>query len=80
MVLLGVHAEDTDADAVWLAAKVAALRIFSDGEGKMNRSVVDVNGGALVVSQFTLARQIQEGHPPHASCPRGPPRDRRPPL
>ncbi len=72
MVLLGVHAEDTEADAVWLAAKVAALRIFSDGEGKMNLSVVDVKGGALVVSQFTLHAKYKKGTRPsfiHAARP-----------
>ena len=72
MVLLGVHSEDTDDDADWLASKVAALRIFSDDEGKMNRSVVDVNGGALVVSQFTLHAKYKKGTRPsfvHAARP-----------
>ena len=72
MVLLGVHAEDMEADAEWLASKIAALRIFSDDEGKMNRSVVDVEGDALVVSQFTLHAKYKKGTRPsfiHAARP-----------
>ena len=64
MVLLGVHADDAEADADWLAAKVAALRIFSDSEGKMNLSVVDIQGGGLVVSQFTLTRSTKKAPAP----------------
>ena len=54
MVLLGVGREDSPAVAVSLAEKVANLRIFEDEQGKMNRSLLDVKGAALVVSQFTL--------------------------
>jgi D-tyrosyl-tRNA(Tyr) deacylase len=54
MVLLGVGREDSPAVAAWLAEKVASLRIFEDEQGKMNRSLLDVKGAALVVSQFTL--------------------------
>ncbi len=54
MVLLGVGKEDSSATAVAMAEKVANLRIFEDDAGKMNRSLLDVKGGALVVSQFTL--------------------------
>jgi D-tyrosyl-tRNA(Tyr) deacylase len=54
MVLLGVGRDDSAAVAVSMAEKVANLRIFEDGEGKMNRSLLDVKGAALVVSQFTL--------------------------
>lgn len=54
MVLLGVGRDDSAAVAVSMAGKVANLRIFEDGEGKMNRSLLDVKGAALVVSQFTL--------------------------
>ena len=54
MVLLGVGREDTSSVAVSLAEKVANLRIFEDDQGKMNRSLLDVKGSALVVSQFTL--------------------------
>jgi D-tyrosyl-tRNA(Tyr) deacylase len=54
MVLLGVGREDTPAVAASMAEKVANLRIFEDDQGKMNRSLLDVKGNALVVSQFTL--------------------------
>jgi len=54
MILLGVGHEDTSAIAVSMAEKVANLRIFEDDQGKMNRSLLDVKGAALVVSQFTL--------------------------
>lgn len=54
LVLLGVGKNDTDAAAAWMAEKVAHLRIFADEQGKMNRSLLDVGGAALVVSQFTL--------------------------
>jgi D-tyrosyl-tRNA(Tyr) deacylase len=54
MVLLGVGREDTSAVAAAMAEKIANLRIFEDEQGKMNRSLLDVKGGALVVSQFTL--------------------------
>jgi D-tyrosyl-tRNA(Tyr) deacylase len=54
MILLGVGREDTPAIASFMAEKVANLRIFEDDQGKMNRSLLDVKGAALVVSQFTL--------------------------
>jgi len=54
LVLLGVGKNDTDEAAKYLAEKTANLRIFDDEQGKMNRSLVDVDGAALVVSQFTL--------------------------
>src|SRR6476646_33105 len=54
MILLGVGREDTSLTAASMAEKVANLRIFEDDQGKMNRSLLDVNGSALVVSQFTL--------------------------
>jgi D-tyrosyl-tRNA(Tyr) deacylase len=54
MILLGVGREDTSAVAVAMAEKVANLRIFEDDQGKMNRSLLEVKGAALVVSQFTL--------------------------
>ena len=72
LILLGVHSEDTAEDAEWLAAKVASLRIFSDEEGKMNRTVSDIDGGALVVSQFTLHAKYKKGARPsfvHAARP-----------
>ena len=53
-ILLGVHQNDTPAQAQWLAEKIAHLRIFEDDAGKMNKSLRDVGGSALVISQFTL--------------------------
>jgi len=64
LVLLGVQHGDGDSDASWLAQKIAALRIFEDDEGKMNRSVVDTAGGVLVVSQFTLLASTRKGSRP----------------
>ena len=64
LVLLGVVAGDTGAEGDWLADKVARLRIFPDDDGRMNRSLVDVGGGALVVSQFTLAGDARKGTRP----------------
>ena len=61
VVLLGVARDDTRADVEYLAAKIAALRIFDDGEDKMNLSVRDVNGALLVVSQFTLHGDVRRG-------------------
>lgn len=64
LVLLGVGKGDGEDDARALADKVAALRIFSDEQGKMNRSVMDVGGEALVVSQFTLYGDAKAGRRP----------------
>ena len=64
MVLVGVEEGDADADADWLAEKVARMRIFADDEGRMNRSVVDVDGGLMVVSQFTLHASTARGNRP----------------
>ncbi len=64
LVLVGVENGDTEQDAAWLAAKTAALRIFDDEEGVMNRSVVDVDGGLLAVSQFTLTASTRKGNRP----------------
>ena len=64
LVLLGIAQDDTEADGEWLAQKIAALRIFEDDAGKMNRSVVDCAGGALVVSQFTLLASTAKGTRP----------------
>ncbi|MCL6520519.1 MAG: D-tyrosyl-tRNA(Tyr) deacylase [Armatimonadetes bacterium] len=63
-VLLGVGINDTSEDAYWLAEKTANLRIFEDGEGKMNLSLLDVGGSALVVSQFTLYGDAKKGRRP----------------
>ena len=63
-ILVGVEVGDTEADMEWLAAKAAGLRIFNDEEGVMNRSVVDVDGGLLTVSQFTLTASTKKGNRP----------------
>ena len=71
-VLLGVGRADRDSDADSLAEKVVNLRIFSDHAGQMNRSVADVGGAVLVVSQFTLAGDCRKGRRPsfdHAASP-----------
>ncbi len=64
MILLGVEAGDTEAEIAWGAQKCAQLRIFRDAEEKMNRSVQDIGGAALVVSQFTLAGDCRKGNRP----------------
>jgi D-aminoacyl-tRNA deacylase len=64
VILVGVGKGDTDAQADWLAEKIANLRIFEDEAGKMNRSVLEAGGGALVVSQFTLYGDAQKGRRP----------------
>ena len=64
LVLLGVCEEDTKEDAEWLARKVSALRVFDDSEGVMNRSVLDISGEIMVVSQFTLFASYKKGNRP----------------
>jgi D-tyrosyl-tRNA(Tyr) deacylase len=64
VVLVGVEAGDREADADWLARKIAALRIFADEAGKMNRDVREVGGEALVISQFTLHASTHKGNRP----------------
>lgn len=64
LVLLGVHRADTAAEVAWVAKKVANLRVFPDDEGRMNRSLLDVGGEALVVSQFTLYGDARKGNRP----------------
>ncbi len=64
LVLLGISPDDGETQARWLADKVANLRIFPDDEGKMNRSLVDASGEALVVSQFTLYGDARKGRRP----------------
>jgi D-aminoacyl-tRNA deacylase len=61
MILLGVGKGDEEADACWLADRCARLRIFEDDNGRMNRSLQEVKGGALVVSQFTLYADTSRG-------------------
>jgi len=73
LVLLGVGHDDTEADATYLAEKIAGLRIFEDHDGKMNRGVIDVGGSVLAVSQFTLYGDVRRGKRPSfdAAAPPG---------
>ena len=64
VVLLGVGTKDTEREAAWLAEKTANLRIFEDAEGRMNLSLLDIGGQALVVSQFTLYGDARKGRRP----------------
>ena len=64
LVLAGVAVDDNDEDRDWLARKIVALRIFDDAEGVMNRSVADVAGAILAVSQFTLFASTKKGNRP----------------
>src|SRR5689334_18288574 len=64
MVLLGAGAGDTASDLTYIVDKIANLRIFADDAGKMNRSVLDIGGGVLVVSQFTLYGDARQGRRP----------------
>lgn len=63
-VLIGVMQGDTDAEAQLLAAKISKLRVFEDENGKMNKSVLDIGGEILVISQFTLCANIKKGNRP----------------
>lgn len=65
MLLIGVHKDDAESDADYLAAKCADLRIFSDEAGKMNLSLKDIDGEALVISQFTLLGNCSKGRRPN---------------
>jgi len=64
VILLGVAQGDTESDADFLADRIAGFRVFNDDQGKMNRSIRDVNGSALVISQFTLAGDWRKGRRP----------------
>ena len=64
LILLGIGEEDTEEDAKWLVNKVIGLRIFDDEQGIMNRSIMDINGEILVVSQFTLMASYKKGNRP----------------
>lgn len=64
LILLGVEKGDTEDDANYLVSKVAEMRIFEDEQGKMNLSVLDVGGSAMVVSQFTLLGDLRKGRRP----------------
>ncbi len=72
LILLGVHEGDTVEEAAWLARKCANLRIHADAEGKMNLSITDTGGEALVVSQFTLYGDVVRGNRPSFDRAAGP--------
>jgi D-tyrosyl-tRNA(Tyr) deacylase len=71
LVLLGVESGDTKDDLVWLVDKICKLRVFDDGEGRMNLALADIGGGVLVVSQFTLFGTMRKGTRPsfHRAAP-----------
>jgi len=64
LLLVGIHCNDTSGQAAFLAEKCAHLRVFADDNGKMNRSLIEVQGAALVVSQFTLLGECSKGRRP----------------
>ncbi|MEL6866354.1 MAG: D-aminoacyl-tRNA deacylase [Bacteroidota bacterium] len=64
LILLGVEKNDTYEDVLWLCKKIPSMRIFSDEEGKMNRSIQEVKGAMLVISQFTLHASTKKGNRP----------------
>ena len=64
LVLLGIAGDDSEQDVVWLAGKIAGLRVFEDAEGKMNLGLSDVGGAVLLVSQFTLYGDCRKGRRP----------------
>lgn len=77
VILLGVARDDGEKDAAWVARKVANLRIFPDEEGRMNLSLLDVGGEALVVSQFTLYGDCRKGRRPSFTGAAPPPQAER---
>ncbi len=64
VILVGIENGDNPEDADWLVHKIINLRIFSDDEGKMNRSLLDIEGEVLIISQFTLLAKTKKGHRP----------------
>jgi D-tyrosyl-tRNA(Tyr) deacylase len=64
MILLGIGHEDTNEDIEWLTQKITNLRVFSDEEGKMNLSIIDIRGEILLISQFTLFASTKKGNRP----------------
>ncbi len=68
LVFVGIESADTAADGEWLAGKIVKLRIFTDESGQMNHSIVDIDGGILLISQFTLHASTQKGTRPSFSA------------
>jgi len=64
LIFLGIEIDDTTADSIWLANKIAHLRIFSDEKGRMNNSILDIDEEVIVVSQFTLHAKTKKGNRP----------------
>ena len=64
LIFLGIHTKDTKKDAEYLAKKLTLLRMFSDNNGRMNKRISEINGGILIVSQFTLYADIKKGNRP----------------
>lgn len=64
LVFLGIESSDNKDDADWLAAKISKLRIFDDADGIMNRSIIDIDGDAMLISQFTLHAKTKKGNRP----------------
>jgi len=64
LVLLGIHREDTNEDVRWLCERLPRMRLFDDAQGRMNQSVVEMGGGLLVISQFTLYGSTRKGTRP----------------
>ena len=77
LVLLAVGRDDTEGDATYLAEKISGLRVFEDDHGKMNRSVQDVGGSVLAVSQFTLYGDVRRGKRPSLDAAAAPEKARR---
>jgi D-tyrosyl-tRNA(Tyr) deacylase len=72
LVLLGIRSDDTKTDLLWLAEKIVHLRIFEDQQGKMNRSLADIGGEMLIISQFTLYGDCRKGRRPGFSSAAAP--------
>ena len=68
LILIGISKDDTEKDAEWLVNKVLNIRIFNDSEGIMNKSIVDIQGEILIVSQFTLMALTKKGNRPSYIC------------
>lgn len=71
MVLVGVHKDDTEAEAAWLADRVAKVRIFNDSEGKMNLGLADVSGSVLAISNFTVYGETKKNRRPSFTASAG---------